>query len=120
MSASAASTVAQHPPHHPPASPAAAQPFKESDHESDQERIDCIVETFLKNFGDSMRANPDGWRGRFRKMAADEFAFFRGSAVLFYRDLYKTLDQDPWLKTSPKAASVFIHVSDLIRFDFSH
>ena len=110
----ASSAAAQHPPHHPPASPAVTQPAKEPNHTNDQERMDYIIETFLKNFGDGMRQNPDGWRDRFRKMAADEFAFYRGSAVLFYRDLYRTLDQDPWLKASPKAASIFIHVSDLI------
>ena len=109
MSASASSTVASHP-HHPPPT-TAVQASKEPDYVNDPERTKFILETFVKNFGDSMRQNVDGWRNRFRRMAGDEFAFYRGSAVLFYHDLHRTLDQDPWLKTCPKAASIFIHVS---------
>ncbi len=106
MTAPLASTNYQHP-HHPP------HPNFQNDfnHENDQERTNYIIDTFIKNFGDSMRENPKGWRGRFRKMAADEFAFFRGSAVLFYRDLQRTLSHDPWLKNCEKASHIFIHVS---------
>ncbi|CAF0893011.1 unnamed protein product [Adineta steineri] len=77
--------------------------------ENDEERTNYIIDTFIKNFGEGMRANPKGWRGRCRKMAANEFAFFRGSAVLFYRDLHRTLADDPWLKRCKKASSMFIH-----------
>ncbi len=55
--------------------------------ENDQERTHYIIDTFLRNFSNDMHENPKGWRGRFRKMAANEFAFYRGSAVLFYRDM---------------------------------
>ena len=34
-----------------------------------------------------MASNPDAFRTKFRKMAADPFAFFRGSACLFYADV---------------------------------
>ncbi len=34
-----------------------------------------------------MKADPDGFRTKFRKMAADPFAFYRGSACLFYADM---------------------------------
>jgi uncharacterized protein (DUF2252 family) len=34
-----------------------------------------------------MEANPDAFRTKFRKMAADPFAFFRGSACLFHADI---------------------------------
>ena len=34
-----------------------------------------------------MAADPDAWRGKFRKMAATPFAFYRGSAALFYADM---------------------------------
>ena len=57
----------------------------EYDNGNDQERTDYIIDTFLKNFGNEMRENPKGWRGRFRKMAATPFNFYRGSAILFYR-----------------------------------
>lgn len=91
-------------PHHPPAKPQA--PYLGND----QERLAYILDTFVKNFGDSMRENPKGWRGRFRKMAADEFAFYRGSAVLFYRDLKDHLHRDPWIQNCEKASRMFIHV----------
>ena len=81
-----------------------------SRHENDQERTDYIIETFLKNFQADMRENPKGWRGRFRKMAENEFAFYRGSAVLFYRDMYDDIRQDRWLLNQPEAARIFIHV----------
>ncbi|CAF3953353.1 unnamed protein product, partial [Adineta steineri] len=74
-----------HHPHHPPSSD---NPPNLLNLENDQERTNYIIDTFVKNFGESMRENPKGWRGRFRKMASDEFAFYRGSAVLFYRDLH--------------------------------
>jgi hypothetical protein len=95
-----------HHPHHPP-----SDPPTDLNHNNDQERTNYIIDTFIKNFGDAMRENPKGWRGRFRKMAANDFAFYRGSAVLFYRDLHRTLAQDPWLKNCKKASSIFIHVS---------
>jgi hypothetical protein len=116
MSAPSYSTSSQHP-HHPPPVPF-YNPQEQSNHENDQERTNYIINTFLKNFGDGMRENPKGWRGRFRKMAADEFAFYRGSAVLFYRDLHRTLSHDPWLKNCPKASSIFIHVSNQRKFHF--
>ena len=100
-------------PHHP--SPNAPT---ELNHNNDQERTNYIIDTFVKNFGDSMRENPKGWRGRFRKMASNDFAFYRGSAVLFYRDLHQTLAQDPWLKNCKKASSIFIHVNTRIKFYF--
>ncbi|CAF0901226.1 unnamed protein product [Adineta steineri] len=95
-----------HHPHHPPSSD---NPPNLLNLENDQERTNYIIDTFVKNFGESMRENPKGWRGRFRKMASDEFAFYRGSAVLFYRDLHRTLAEDPWLKHCKKASTIFIH-----------
>ena len=34
-----------------------------------------------------MAADADAFRTKFRKMAADPFAFYRGSACLFYADM---------------------------------
>jgi hypothetical protein len=93
--------------HHRHRSPSS---HKEYDNGNDQERTDYIIDTFLKNFGNEMRENPKGWRGRFRKMAADEFAFYRGSAVLFYRDMAKHSHHDQWLTNCPEASRIFIHV----------
>jgi hypothetical protein len=90
------------------------RPPERSHGENKQERTDYIIDTFLRNFSDDMRANPKGWRGRFRKMAANNFAFYRGSAVLFYRDMKHDAHHDPWLRNCKEASSVFIHVRQKI------
>src|SRR4051794_28212634 len=41
-----------------------------------------------------MAADADAFRTKFRKMAADPFAFYRGSACLFYADM--ATSEDPW------------------------
>ncbi len=46
-----------------------------------------IVECLVKAFSDLMDADPDAFRTKFRKMAADPFAFYRGSACVFYEDV---------------------------------
>ena len=53
-----------------------------------------IVDTLVDAFSDLMAADPAAFRTKFRKMAADPFAFYRGSACLFYADV-ADLD-DPW------------------------
>ncbi|UJR21599.1 hypothetical protein I4U23_024681 [Adineta vaga] len=83
--------------------------YQEQYNESDQERSEYILETFMKNFGNDMRENPKAWRGRFHKMAANEFAFYRGSAVLFYRDMRHDARHDPWLQNCKEASRIFIH-----------
>ena len=58
------------------------------------ERESFIVATLVDAFSDLMAADPGAFRTKFRKMAADPFAFFRGSACLFYADV-SALD-DRW------------------------
>ena len=53
-----------------------------------------IVETLVGAFSDLMAADPPAFRVKFRKMAADPYAFFRGSDCLFFADVAR-LD-DPW------------------------
>ncbi|GAA2554900.1 DUF2252 domain-containing protein [Pseudonocardia hydrocarbonoxydans] len=53
-----------------------------------------IVDTLVDAFDDLMSANPAAFRTKFRKMAADPFAFYRGSACLFYADVAER--DDPW------------------------
>ncbi len=53
-----------------------------------------IVATLTDAFAELMAAAPTAFRTKFRKMAADPFAFYRGSACLFYADVV-ALD-DPW------------------------
>jgi uncharacterized protein (DUF2252 family) len=53
-----------------------------------------IVDTLVEAFSDLMKASPVAFRTKFRKMAADPFAFYRGSAMLFYADVATM--EDPW------------------------
>ena len=56
------------------------------------ERESLIVATLVDAFADLMAANPDAFRTKFRKMAADPFAFYRGSACVFYADVAERKD----------------------------
>jgi uncharacterized protein (DUF2252 family) len=51
------------------------------------ERTQLIVDVLVDAFADLMAADADAFRTKFRKMAADPFAFYRGSACLFYADM---------------------------------
>ncbi len=53
---------------------------------SDQARADFIIDVLTREFGDLMALDPAAFRRKFRKMAASPFAFYRGSAALFYAD----------------------------------
>ncbi len=46
-----------------------------------------IVSVLVDAFEDLIEADPKAFRRKFRKMAADPFAFYRGSACLFYADV---------------------------------
>jgi uncharacterized protein (DUF2252 family) len=61
---------------------------------TDEDRSGRIVDTLVEAFSDLMRADPEAFRTKFRKMAADPFAFYRGSACLFYADVAER--DDPW------------------------
>jgi uncharacterized protein (DUF2252 family) len=63
------------------------------------------VEVLVETFADLMEADPSAFRTKFRKMAADPFAFYRGSACLFYDDL-RDFD-DPW--ADERTGRVWIH-----------
>ena len=58
------------------------------------DRAGLIVDTLVTAFDDLMAADPAAFRTKFRKMAADPFAFYRGSACLFYADVAGR--EDPW------------------------
>src|SRR5215213_10845351 len=51
------------------------------------ERADRIVSTLTEAFADLMAVNPSAYRAKFRRMAQDPFAFYRGSTCLFYADV---------------------------------
>jgi uncharacterized protein (DUF2252 family) len=60
----------------------------------EQARQARIVEVLVGAFDELMRADPVAFRRKFRKMAAAPFAFYRGTACLFYADMAE--DTDPW------------------------
>jgi uncharacterized protein (DUF2252 family) len=50
------------------------------------ERAERILEVFDCAFGELLAADPAAFQVKFRKMAASAFAFYRGTACLFYAD----------------------------------
>jgi uncharacterized protein (DUF2252 family) len=63
-------------------------------HESSDKRQKKIVDVLVDAFSELMVADPDAFRQKFRKMAAGQFAFYRGSACLFYSDIER--EEDRW------------------------
>jgi uncharacterized protein (DUF2252 family) len=72
--------------------------------QGDEERQEQIVDVLSSASSDLIEADPSAFRRKFRKMAADPFAFYRGSAPLFYADVAE-LD-DRW--ADERTASVWI------------
>jgi uncharacterized protein (DUF2252 family) len=64
-----------------------------------------IVSTLVEAHQDLMGADPLAFRARFRKMAADPYAFYRGSASLFYTDMGELHDR--W--ADERTGRVWIH-----------
>src|SRR3712207_9108340 len=62
-------------------------------HESPGERQTKIVYVLVDAFSELMNVDPDAFRHKFRKMAAGPFAFYRGSACLFYADMEQKEDR---------------------------
>jgi uncharacterized protein (DUF2252 family) len=62
--------------------------------ESSDERQAEIVDVLVDAFSGLMDADPEAFRQKFRKMAAGPFAFYRGSACLFYADMER--EEDRW------------------------
>jgi uncharacterized protein (DUF2252 family) len=72
---------------------------------SNSKRRSLIVQVLSDAFGPLMQADPDSFRTKFRKMAADPFAFYRGSACLFYADMEQM--RDPF--ANDKTSRIWIH-----------
>jgi uncharacterized protein (DUF2252 family) len=68
-------------------------------------RQQLIIDVLEDAFAALMTADPKAFRGKFRKMAADPFAFYRGSACLFYADM--TATKDDW--ADERTGAVWIH-----------
>jgi uncharacterized protein (DUF2252 family) len=68
-------------------------------------RTDTIIEVIREAFAPLMRADPVAFRAKYRKMALDPHAFYRGSACLFYSDV--TQEPDEWSRHG--AERIWIH-----------
>src|SRR6478735_2476782 len=69
------------------------------------ERRQQVIDVLTEAFDDLLQTDPRGFRTKFRKMASDPFAFFRGSACLFLADLADLNDR--W--ADDRTSRVWIH-----------
>jgi uncharacterized protein (DUF2252 family) len=74
---------------------------------SDEARGERILEVVDTAFGELLAADPAAFQVKFRKMAASAFAFYRGTACLFYADLDGEKDSGPFL--DDRTSRVWIH-----------
>ncbi|MEU9209924.1 DUF2252 domain-containing protein [Streptomyces sp. NPDC048415] len=74
---------------------------------SAEQRGEQILAVFDTAFGELLAADPAAFRVKFRKMAASAFAFYRGTAGLFYHDLDADKRGGPYL--DDRTARVWIH-----------
>ncbi|PGH29731.1 hypothetical protein GX50_07514 [[Emmonsia] crescens] len=72
-----------------------------------QQRGEEILRVFGAAFGELLAADPAAFKVKFRKMAASAFAFYRGSACLFYHDLEQEQHGGPYL--DERTSRVWIH-----------
>ena len=68
-------------------------------------RSELIIDVLSDAFAPLMTSDPVAFRGKYRKMAADPHAFYRGSACLFYADL--TRARDPFV--DDRSSRIWIH-----------
>lgn len=78
----------------------------------DDKRAKELLSVFDSAFGDLTRSDPSAMSTKFRKMAASAFAFYRGTATLFYHDQAKDLEgntaaKDPFL--NDKTSKIWMH-----------
>lgn len=74
---------------------------------ADQQRGEEILAVFGTAFGELLAADPAAFQVKFRKMAASAFAFYRGTACLFYNDLEREQHGGPYL--DERTGRVWIH-----------
>ncbi|MEV4506986.1 DUF2252 domain-containing protein [Streptomyces klenkii] len=81
-----------------------------TEHDRAAQRGEEILAVFDTAFGELLAADPAAFRVKFRKMAASAFAFYRGTACLFYRDMAERAPQGasgPYL--DERTSRVWIH-----------
>ncbi|GIH98751.1 DUF2252 domain-containing protein [Planobispora takensis] len=66
-----------------------------------------ILDVLTTEFGDAIALDPPAFRRKFRKMAASPFAFYRGSASLFYADMTGSFADEAFLED--RTSRVWIH-----------
>ncbi|MGW0117412.1 DUF2252 domain-containing protein [Streptomyces sp. NPDC003327] len=71
------------------------------------ERGEQILTVFDGAFGELLAADPAAFRVKFRKMAGSAFAFYRGTACLFYADQEAEAQGGPYL--DERTGRVWIH-----------
>ena len=73
------------------------------------DRTETIIGTLSDAFGELMTSDPDAFRTKYRKMAADPFAFYRGSACLFHHDVTRddAWDDSAWV--DERTSRIWIH-----------
>lgn len=69
------------------------------------DRTAVIIDVLRDAFAPLMRADPAAFRAKYRKMARDPHAFYRGTACLFYNDV--TTETDDWSRHG--AERIWIH-----------
>ncbi|WP_371615457.1 DUF2252 domain-containing protein [Streptomyces sp. NBC_00454] len=74
---------------------------------NDEQRAEQILDVFDIAFGELLAADPAAFQVKFRKMAASAFAFYRGTACLFYSDLERERHGGPYL--DERTGRVWIH-----------
>ncbi|OIJ68730.1 DUF2252 domain-containing protein [Streptomyces mangrovisoli] len=74
---------------------------------NEEQRGEEILGVFDTAFGELLAADPAAFRVKFRKMAASAFAFYRGTACLFYHDLDAEKRGGPFL--DERTSRVWIH-----------
>lgn len=72
-----------------------------------EQRGEEILAVFGTAFGELLAADPAAFRVKFRKMAASAFAFYRGTACLFYRDVEHRKDDAAFV--DDRTSRVWIH-----------
>lgn len=72
-----------------------------------QERRQHILSVFEDVFGELRDGDPGAFQTKFRKMAASPFAFYRGSAPLFYSDLAHESTKGPFL--DERTSRIWVH-----------
>lgn len=65
------------------------------------------MDVLVEEFGPLMRAEPAAFRRKFRKMASTAFAFYRGSACIFYADMVNGYQDSSFL--TAETSRVWIH-----------